>query len=154
MNMKKADMRAGIGICVFSTIVWAYAGRYEGRGASEYGPHLFPQFLAACLFICAVLLIVVAVRNRSIEPEDTIDVRGMYRAGIGILICVAYVVVMQLIGFTVATIAFLYSMMVFIGQKGLVTRAAVSILVAVGILLVFRYFLKIPLPEADFTFRF
>ena len=134
--------------------MWAYAEQYEGRGASVYGPHLFPQFLAVCMFLCAIFLIVAALRNRSIEPDDTINLRGMYRAGIAILICVVYVVIMQLIGFTVSTAAFLYVMMFFVGQKGLITRTTVSIAVAVGVLLLFKHFLKIPLPEADFTFRF
>ena len=154
MNIKKADIGTGIGLSILSTLIWIYANQYKGRGASEYGPHIFPQFLAVCMFICALMLIGLAVKNKSVVPADTINIRGMFRAGIAILICIAYIIIMQLIGYLAATVIFLFVMMTFVQQKGLITRAVVSVTVALIIFLLFRNFLKIPLPEADFTFRY
>ncbi len=154
MNIKKADINTGIGLCVLSVLVWIYAEQYRGKGASEYGPHLFPQFIAICLFACAVILIINAIRNKSTVPEDQINIKGMLRVGAAIFICFIYIVIMQLIGFLVATIIFLFVMMSFVHQKKLTTRIIVSFVVAGSVFLIFSYFLKIPLPEADFTFRY
>jgi hypothetical protein len=153
-TLKNADILAGTGLCIFSVAVFFSAQKYHGQGASAYGPHLFPQFLSVSLFLASVLLLIQAFRGKSLEAQDTIDPRGMVRAGGAILTCVLYIIIMQFIGFLIATILFLFIMMTYIKQKNIYTRVAASIAVALIVLLLFQYFLKIPLPSMDFSWSY
>ena len=73
---------------------------------------------------------------------------------IAIVICIGYLFLMQIVGFTMGTCVFLYVLMMFIGQKGLVKRITSSIAVALITWAIFRYFLVIPLPTGIFAFTF
>ena len=73
---------------------------------------------------------------------------------VAIVICIGYLILMQVIGFAMGTTVFLYSLMMFIGQKGIVKRITSSIAVSLIVWAIFRYFLIIPLPTGMFAFTF
>ncbi|GAB4371247.1 MAG: hypothetical protein Kow009_07550 [Spirochaetales bacterium] len=153
-RLNKADIVSGIGLCILSVVVFMGADVYRGQGTSAYGPHLFPQFLSVLLFVLSVILLVAAVRGRSLQPRDTIDRRGMIRAGGAILVSVVYLVIMQLLGFLLSTILFLFTMMTYLKQRSILIRILVSVGVAFFFMFLFENFLKIPLPTMDFTFSY
>jgi hypothetical protein len=73
---------------------------------------------------------------------------------IAIVMCVGYLFLMQLIGFAIGTAVFLYVLMMFIGQEGLIKRITSSVAVSLIVWAIFRYFLIIPLPTGIFEFTF
>ena len=73
---------------------------------------------------------------------------------IAIVMCVGYLFLMQLIGFAIGTTVFLFVLMMFIGQKGLIKRITSSVAVSLIVWAIFRYFLIIPLPTGIFEFTF
>ena len=152
--MKKADIATGIGLIIFSTWVFWYASAYSKATIYYYGPNFFPQVLAIAMSICAIILILNAVKGKSMEKSDKIELRGFLRMVIAIAICIGYLFLMQVLGFAISTSIFLYVLMVFIGQQGLKKRIISAIAVALIVWAIFRYFLVIPLPTGMFAFTF
>ena len=148
MNMKRIDTRVGIALGVFGAVVYIYAERYRGAGVSRYGPNFFPQILALFMVLGAVSMIVQARRGKSVQPGDRIHRPGLVRAAIALGMTVAYLLLMQLLGFFVPTAIFLYVLMTFIGHTGAIVRAASSLGVTAIIYGIFAFFLKIPLPQS------
>lgn len=152
--MKKADIGVGSGLIIFSTWVFWYAGEYSKATIYYYGPNFFPQFLAIAMSICGIILIVNASRGKSLAKLDRIHLKGFIRMVVAIAICIGYLFLMQVAGFAMSTVVFLYVLMMFIGQKGLVKRISSSIAVSLIVWAIFRYFLIIPLPTGIFEFTF
>ena len=152
--MKKADIGTGIGLIIFSAWIFWYAGAYRKATIYYYGPNFFPQLIAIAMSICAIILILNAIRGKSLENPDRIELRGFIRMVIAILICIGYLFLMQVVGFTIGTCIFLYVLMMFIGQKGVKKRIISSMAVSLIVWGIFRYFLVIPLPTGILAFTF
>lgn len=149
-TMKRIDIAVGVGLCVLSTTIFIYADRYRGAGVSEYGPNIFPQFLAILMFIAAAVMIIRAVRGAAMHVSDRIDRAGFVRAAVALGIAVAYLLSMQILGFFLPTAVFLYVIMTFIGHTGRVVRVASCLGVTTAIYSIFAFFLKVPLPRGLF----
>ena len=152
--VKRADIGVGIGLIIFSAWIYWYAGSYHEATIYYYGPNFFPQILALAMGLCAVFLIVNALRGKSLSRTDRIDLKGFVRMLIAICICIGYMFLMQVIGFAMSTSVFLYVLMMFIGQKGYVKRITSSVMVSILVWAIFRFFLVIPLPTGMFAFTF
>ena len=152
--MKKADIGVGIGLIILSAWIFWYSNSYTQATIYYYGPNLFPQILSVGLGICAIILIVNATQGKSLVKEDRIYLHGFVRMVIAIVMCVGYLFLMQLIGFAIGTTVFLFVLMMFIGQKGLIKRITSSVAVSLIVWAIFRYFLIIPLPTGIFEFTF
>jgi putative tricarboxylic transport membrane protein len=152
--VKKADIGVGIGLIILSAWIFWYASSYSRATIYYYGPNLFPQILAVGMCICAIILIVKATQGKSLAKVDSIHLRGFVRMIIAIVMCVGYLFLMQLIGFAIGTTVFLYVLMMFIGQEGLIKRITSSVAVSFIVWAIFRYFLIIPLPTGIFEFTF
>lgn len=150
MDSKRIDIGVGIGLCVFSLAVYLSAAQYAGRGVNSYGPEFFPQALAALLFLASGALVIQALRGHALKDLEPLDRRGLINATVTLGIAIAYLLLMNVLGFYLATGVFLYVMMWFLGQKKLWVRILTSVLVASFVYGLFAYFLKIPLPEGLF----
>ena len=147
MKNKTLDICIGTALCLFSIWVFWYADRYSGRGINSYGPNFFPQALSFTLFLCSCLLIVRALTGFATSAFETTDTKGIMRAAGSLFLAFLYIIGMQLVGFFIATAAFLYGLMILLGQKGRLTRLMVSLIVSGLIFAAFIFFLKIPLPD-------
>ncbi len=152
--MKKIDIGVGIGLIIFSVAVFFKANSYRLGAVSVYGPNFFPQILSALTCMCAICLLINAVRGNAIEAEDHIDKRGFLRMICAIGICVGYLFLMQVIGFALATCVFIFSLMALLSQVGMLKRIINSIVVSLVIWGIFRFFLLIPIPTGIFSFTF
>ncbi len=152
--MKKADIGVGIALIAFSLWVFLQAYTYRQTVIYVYGPNLFPQVLAVIMMLCAVMLIVKAVKGKALAYTDRIDRRGFARTVIAIAMSIGYLLLMQVIGFAIATILFLFTLMTFLGQRGILLRCFSSVAVALIVWGIFRYLLVIPIPTGMFAFTF
>lgn len=152
--MKKADIGTGIGLIILSAWIFWYASAYSKATIYYYGPNFFPQAIAIATSICAIILILNAVRGKSLENPERIELKGFIRMVVAILICIGYLFLMQVVGFTIGTCIFLYVLMMFIGQRGIKKRIVSSLAVSLIVWAIFRYFLVIPLPTGMFAYTF
>ena len=104
--------------------------------------------------VCGLILIVRAVKGKVLPKTDRIDIQGFFRMVIAIGICIGYLYLMQVIGFAMGTSVFLFVLMTFLGQQGLIKRVMSSIAASLIVWAIFRYFLVIPLPTGLFDFTF
>jgi len=144
----------GTGVIILATWVFWYSNGYRGTIIYIYGPNFFPQILSALIILCGVVLIVRAMRGKALAKRDWIDRKGFVRTAIAIGICIGYLYLMQFIGFAMGTSVFLFVLMTFLGQRGLVKRVISSIGASLLVWAMFRYFLVIPLPTGIFDFTF
>ena len=152
--MKKADISVGSGLIIFSTWIFWYAGEYSKATIYYYGPNFFPQILAIAMTFCAVILIIRGIQGKVLPQSDRINPKGFVRMVLAIVICIGYLFLMQVIGFAMGTSVFLFVLMTFLRQQGLIKRIASSISASLIVWAIFRYFLIIPLPTGIFYFTF
>jgi len=153
-DMKRADIGAGIGLIILGTWIFWYSDAYRKVVVYIYGPNFFPQILSIMMVLCGVILVVRAMRGKALVKRDRIDRQGFVRTVIAIGICIGYLYLMQVIGFAMGTSVFLFVLMTFLGQQGLMKRVISSIVTSLIVWAMFRYFLVIPLPTGMFDFTF
>ena len=147
MNSKIINICVGIALCILSIAIILYAEQYVGVGNNRYGPNFFPQVLAVMLFIASFSLIVQAMRGNQMKNLETINKQGFIRASITLGITIGYLFIMQVLGFYISTIIFLFVTIRYLGQKNYWLNIIVSIGVASIVYAIFQSLLKIPLPE-------
>lgn len=145
--MKRQDIGVGVGLLLLSTWFFWYVGRYKGKEIYGYGPDFFPRVLAVMMAILGVGLIVQARAGRSLKMGERIDPKGFVRMLICIAICIGYLFLTTVLGFATATFIFLFTLMTFLRQKGMLVRVLSSAATSLTVWAIFRYFLIIPLPE-------
>lgn len=145
--MKKEDIGVGIGLILLSLWLFWYVGRYRPIEVYFYGPDFFPRILSLIMVILGSGLIINAWAGHSLKKTDHIDPRGFLRMLISIGICIGYLFLMKILGFVFASFVFLFILMSFLKQKGIVLRILSSFITSIVVWSIFRYFLIIPLPE-------
>ncbi|NWF92792.1 MAG: tripartite tricarboxylate transporter TctB family protein [Syntrophaceae bacterium] len=145
--MKREDIGIGVGLLILSTWLFWYVGRYRVKEIYGYGPDFFPRVLAVMMAILGLSLIVNALLGNSLKMGDRIDPKGFVRMLISIAICIGYLILTNILGFATATFLFLFGLMTFLRQKGILVRLFSSVATAILVWSIFRYFLVIPLPE-------
>ncbi len=147
MKSNRIDLLTGIGLCLVSLAVFIYAFEYSGRGVNSYGPNFFPQAIACLLFLASAGLIYQALKGRVSASIESINKAGFVKASVTLALAIIYVFAMNFVGFFIATIAFLYAVMFYLGQRKQIVLTITAFSVAGVIYGIFSVFLKIPLPE-------
>jgi hypothetical protein len=93
------------------------------------------------------MLIINAVRNRFFEEDMKITAYGLVRVSAVLGLTIAALVAMNYIGFIPATMAYIFLIMSYLKEKSWTGRVITSIGVTMGIYLIFKYVMVIPLPE-------
>jgi hypothetical protein len=150
MDSKNIDIIVGAFLGLFSVAIYIYAEQYVGRGVNSYGPNFFPQALSGLLFIASLGLVVQAVRGRALKSLEAFNKPGLINVAATLAIAVSYLFLMKILGFYLSTVLFLYASMTFLKQKGQRVRILSSIIVATVVFSIFKFFLKIPLPQGIF----
>jgi len=154
MQMKTTDIGAGIGLIVLSMLVFMQAGAYRNATIYGYGPDFYPRVLSVSMIACGLILILQAIRGRALAQTERIDPKGFVKMLISIGLCIGYLLLMQVIGFALATMIFLFVLMLFLRQRGGIKRLICSVTVALAVWGIFRYVLITPLPKGMFAFTF
>lgn len=116
--------------------------------------YFFPQILSVAMAVSAAILIYRGARGLNVEPCEAIHFRGFLRMLVAIAMCIAYLFVMQVLGFAISTSIFLFALMTFLGKKGFFRRALAAVLTSIIVWAIFKFFLIIPLPCGEFDFTF
>lgn len=134
---------------------------FRSRGVTLPGPSFFPRFVAAVLFCCGVLELVQAYQQSSSGKEhekqpgfrqvvsDFIRSPGMGTIVISVIGIVAYVLLLERIGFEIMTTAFLVVMMLCFQVKP-VKAVAYSVIVVIVMVVLFERLFQVPLPPGIF----
>jgi len=109
-------------------------------------PSFFPWIITACLLILSLALLVQGMKaNRGARPD--VDTAGGLRAPtVFLTLFVAYVAALPFTGFVIASVPFFAALMWLYGERRRGWIVAVSVMLPVILVLVFRNALHIPLP--------
>lgn len=119
----------------------------SGLSGSAIGPGFFPRIVAVCMFITSSILFVKGMKIKVIESKNEIDIKNVL---ITILILIAYVLMFEPLGFTIATMVFLFALMTHFREKALRNYAIngiIAIVVSLGIYKFFVGVLNLMLPS-------
>ena len=146
--MKVADITAGLlGVLLGLWVLWRSANMPVDL-VMKIGPGFFPSILAGGLIVFSAALVFKAVRSQfkgRVEARSWSDV-GLIRGLITGAAAIAFVAVMEPLGFVPTSIVFLTFMMWVMGKRTPLLMALVPSLVTVAIWLVFEKLLHLSMP--------
>jgi putative tricarboxylic transport membrane protein len=146
--VKKADIISGcIGI-IIGVYVILKGLTFPADLIMKVGPSFFPNFLAAGLIICSIILLIKAVLGHSIGEYDPISWSnmGIRRVCVAIVYIVVYCAVLKILGFIIASILFVIVFMRMFGKQEWWKYAVYPVAITGGVYLVFEILLKLTLP--------
>ncbi|WP_132058862.1 tripartite tricarboxylate transporter TctB family protein [Halorussus amylolyticus] len=119
----------------------------SGFGGSP-GAAFFPRVVAATIGTLAVVLFVRSVASR--DPRThRISTDDAVRFAVPVALLAAYVAAMSVLGFVLATVAFLVGLMRYSGVERYARSIPLALGVAIALHYVFREFLHVPLPSGS-----
>jgi len=145
--VKKADIFVGLIIIFISVAVFVMTQKFVGKVYTGYGPDRFPRFLAIIWSVLGIMLIFNALRDKFFEEDMKITAYGLMRVSAVLGLTIAALIAMNYIGFIAATMIYIFLIMSYLKEKSWAGRIATSIGVTMGIYLIFKYVMVIPLPE-------
>ena len=125
---------------------------------AKMGPGHYPIAVAGLMAILAVLLLWQTFRPKKHadsaedEEEQSRDSRGFRQLIIGFGFFLAYVILVPLIGFVMASIVFVFCFIRLIGKFNYWLSGALALGIPVLLWTVFAYLLTVPLPKGPFGF--
>ncbi|HEX2172532.1 MAG TPA: tripartite tricarboxylate transporter TctB family protein, partial [Dehalococcoidia bacterium] len=143
-GLRSSDRVAGGLFLLLGLGAVAGAIRLQIGTPSEPQPGFFPFLGGLGLTILSVLLIVQDMRGRSSGGEPFVEVRRPLLAAIGL---VAFVAVLDPLGYVLATAALSAVLLMVLGVKWRWSSALTIVLLAAGSYLLFDRVLDVPLPE-------
>lgn len=151
--MRRADR---VGAIILLALAVAYsataARRYTYWSASGPGSGFLPFWLGVALAILAVILLVGAVRQRDPGPAWTPRGHGAVRFVVVILATAAFIVLMPLLGMTLATALFLTILLRALEGCSWTTTLGVAVGMAAANWAVFVRWLAVPFPTGVLGF--
>jgi hypothetical protein len=145
--MKKADIFVGILILFISASVFVMTQQFVGKVYTGYGPDRFPRFLAIIWSVLGIMLIINALRYKFMEEDMKITAFGLVRVSVILGLTIAALIAMNHIGFIPATMIYIFVIMNYLKEKNWVGRFITPVAVTMGVYLLFKYVMVIPLPE-------
>lgn len=139
---------AAVGL-VLSAVLYYFAGEFEPIVDDAPGPGFMPKILAIAMSLLSLALIGQTLMARRGKPASAIpDFRSpamllIYRM---MACCLGYAVLVALVGFMFATLAYLPAGMYLMGERSKKHMLAVGIAVTAACIVVFGMFFGMPLP--------
>lgn len=155
-----------IGSIVFLVIgIWAWIQTTQFQTVKDtyVQPATFPQIMIVGLLIFSAALLIQSVwkllkmsdSDPYAEKAPSIHVlkdKGVQAALIVIALCVAYVALFKPLGYVLVSAIVCFAIMYLIGKRHYVVMALVSVLVPLGMWLLFYILLKVNIPMGPLTF--
>jgi uncharacterized membrane protein len=141
-------------LCLF-TIAASYTG-HEIYG--KLGPGFWPKVILVCMMILSawIALDVFRARKKSTGPKtsDAADSAGSrIRFFSALVMIIAYLVLLNVIGFAALTPFFMIAFMTLLGEKSWPWMIGLSIGMTIIVLLAFTQAMYVPLPRGVGVFR-
>ena len=167
--MKKTKTQAFanlIGSLIFIAVgVWALIQTYSFQEVKNtyVQAAVFPQIMCVGMLIFAVILLIQSIINRTCmdendplaEPAASINFikdKGVLAALFVMLLCALFVVFFKPLGYVVCGAVLCFVIMVLIGKRNWLQMVLVSILVPLGMWLVFYKVLTVNIPMGPLQF--
>jgi len=154
VNTWKLDAVTGIGVIVFAIFILVFSMSFPAARGSDFGPALFPRVIASMLVVLGALLLFRARRLRAgigdcaseaVADELTATAAGMRNVAVTIVAIVAYIAVVDRLGFIPTTLVFLFALMKTYGLTT-IRSLVFSCLITGFVYVLFSVLLRVVLP--------
>ncbi|GAA0321485.1 hypothetical protein GCM10008967_09990 [Bacillus carboniphilus] len=143
--MTLANRIIGTLLVILSAYVWFTANAFPESIGVGPGADFFPKLSAASLAILSIMLILK--KEKSDESIFSVSGSSAWKFVIGFITMIVFVILVEIIGFTVAATLFGISWLWLMGIRKLVKLFLIPILVSLLITLVFEQLLNVPIPH-------
>jgi putative tricarboxylic transport membrane protein len=130
---------AGLAVVLIGLTAAGLARRLPAQAGFGLGPAFLPFWTALVLVACGVW---IALRPEPLEAPA----RALVRAGVALAVLVGYALVLEPVGYLASTAAFLAGDVLLLDPSRPGRAAVTGLAGAVFLLLVFRVWLRVPLP--------
>ncbi len=145
MNALSARRRNLVGASAFAilavVVLTQMAGLEESSAGSDPGAAGYPSLIAGVMLVLAVLLALQT--DHAVEPVPR---RDLLRVGATVLVLVAYVALLEPLGYVLATIALLVATLALMGVRSIVALVVAPVGVALANFYLFYTAFGVPLP--------
>jgi len=148
--MGKKEIILSIFFMIISMTVYLLTYQFPKQTVA-LSPKVFPQFVSACLFILALVLLIqgiTGIKKESKQKKVKLALNNIFLLKILIMIILAffYIRILPLAGYIIATPLFLAGSMILFNEKRWFLIVTFSIFATVLFYILFRIVFKIPLP--------
>jgi putative tricarboxylic transport membrane protein len=152
--MNKVETLAAGAILAVGMLMLYYASHLPYMLDGVPGPGFLPLWIAIGIVVTAILLIVQAVRARSVpqEPIEWPTAAGWRRVLILLAALAAALWLLDWLGFMIVATLFMLVVVVSLGVRSWGTLVSVPLLAAIGLYVVFAVWLRVPLPKGLLNF--
>jgi putative tricarboxylic transport membrane protein len=146
--VKRIDVISGLIGIMIGAYVLVKCRSFPQDVVMKIGPAFFPEILAGGLIAFSALLVVQALRGKSVGEAQGLSLRdrGIQRVGLALAGMVAYCALLKPVGFIIATIPFIMFYMVLLGNRKPLSYLWVPAAITAGVYLVFEKLLILSLP--------
>lgn len=158
---KYGDIIVSIFFMLLSAAMMVMAKMLPKSTVMEIGPDFMPMCVGILTFILAAALLIISIKSFKMtvaEAEQSEAENLDYkRVLISFILILAYVYMLQPIGFIISTIIYLPIQMFILapadkkGKKDIIQLAVITVLFTFAVFFLFRYGFKIVLPAGIFT---
>ncbi|WP_069870234.1 tripartite tricarboxylate transporter TctB family protein [Fusibacter sp. 3D3] len=150
--MKKNDFAMGIIGLILSSYVFFTARLFPESPSTLVGPSYFPIILSLGLFALCIILIIQSLVSKTEDKTESIDLKspGIMRSFASFLATIVYVSLLQILGFMISSVLYLFFLMLLLKNKEYVKMSIISVVVSVAVYFIFKSVLHITLPTGIF----
>jgi putative tricarboxylic transport membrane protein len=146
--LKYSDISVGVVLILLGIHIFFISGRFEVLNKVTFGgPEFFPRFVVTLMMICCTVLIVNAIRGKSLNKRQRARPQDLLWVLYTFVLTLGYVLMIRHIGFFVGTVVYLIFFLIMVRERRPSVVSATAVLVPLAIYLVFVRIMKIPLPE-------
>jgi len=146
--MKVADIiGALIGILIGTYAIWE-GTNMPADYIMKVGPSFFPTILAVLLILFSVVLLINALRGKSIGTVEAVNFseKGVQRGLITLAATIIFCAILDPLGFILSSIIFLVFMMLLMGNRKIKQLLIAPLLVTFSIWVIFEKILNLSMP--------
>jgi hypothetical protein len=158
---QKSDLGVGIVFFLFGMYIFSEALQLKGRESLAHSGAFFPLIIASIIMLLSIVLAIkpIVQSREKKAPVGKEPTQSLWKVGIGLLILIAYPILVPRMGFFLTTFSFLVVLMYFMKRlrrgekpqlrakvKEVVVILFISFVVAFSVQILFRDFFRIPLP--------
>lgn len=141
--MKNADLWSGIGLILFSIYGLFETAKIEVMDVHDISSSFYPRVLFIILLFCGIALLSIGWRHRA--QQSLPGFRWEKLLPICFLM-IGYAVVLEYLGFVIATVIFVAAAMLQLGERQVVKLCAVPLITSLAIFYIFSKVFMISLP--------
>ena len=138
-------------LCIISAFLYFITFNFEVFEMDKYrlGPAFFPRLICIILFLISLILLIFSIKNKNYSKIKDKNQNLKYSV-ITIIFFIAYVFLIEKLGYLTSTIMFMISIIFLLKSKSLLINIIFSVVFSSVIYLLFSKGFNVSLPEGIF----